>query len=328
MLQVELSTSAAVEAAEYFERKGWLPDAANIWLRLIGTDPYNRQARERFGDLLFDLLQHEYTLGSVGRSRFLLGLIADSFPTKKLTAAYFENLEQVLAGRTRRTTPGAIVLCLGPGRCGSTSLVAAIEGGGDACATHENPPLVYWQPFEEQLTFHIRRFRLLADYFALVLDASHWWLNALPRAAAELPGLKIIGLRRENQACVQSFLNVNGRGPNSLNHWAAPGSNLWAVSLGDPAYPAYPVPAGIQPDTLEAYQLKCQMIYNYVGEYNEALGRLAERAGGRFLLVRTEELSEPTGAARLSQFLGRPIAVGNSLNVGTTIDSNKLQFRF
>jgi hypothetical protein len=70
------------------------------------------------------------------------------------------------------------------------------------------------------------------------------------------------------------------------------------------------------------------MIFNYVGQYNAALGQLAEGAGGRFLLVRTEELGEPNGAARLSQFLGRPITVGESLNVGNTIDSNKLLFRF
>ena len=86
------------------------------------------------------------------------------------------------------------MLSAGTGRCGSTTLAGTVAMLPDVCAMHENPPLIYWEPVEEQVRFHLDRLRFLADYYAVVFDASHWWLNVLRRFFAEFPEGKAIGL--------------------------------------------------------------------------------------------------------------------------------------
>jgi len=97
--------------------------------------------------------------------------------------------------------PGQIVLGLGSGRCGSTSLSALLGAIEGSCATHENPPLIYWRPEKAQLDFHMRRFKLLSEFFPLVFDASHWWLRAIDRFFTDFPNGKAIGLHRYSQTC-------------------------------------------------------------------------------------------------------------------------------
>jgi DNA invertase Pin-like site-specific DNA recombinase len=61
--------------------------------------------------------------------------------------------------------------------------------------------------------FHLRRLRVLSDYFPLVFDAAHWWLNSLHRFFAEFE----TAIRRERQlegiAKAKSEGRYNGRPP-------------------------------------------------------------------------------------------------------------------
>jgi hypothetical protein len=248
----------------------------------------------------------------------LLRMMSLWFPTSRLASAYFDNLKELLGAQSRREQPGVVVLGIGSGRCGSTTLGHAMKRVRGACATHENPPMIYWEPCEEQLSFHVERFRLLTQYFAVVFDASYWWLNARERIFREFPQAKAIGLCRETHSCVESFMAQKGSGKGSLNHWAPPDNGIWATSPGDPCLPSYPLPetSGADPDAA-----KRSMLERYVGEYNAALVRLAETLPERVLLVRTEELNSAETYAQLSDFLGvelpQPTA---ALNVGTNAD--------
>jgi hypothetical protein len=323
---VQYDKDTAVKVAEFLEHNGMLRPAADTWLGLCADNPYDRRAREKLGDLKFQVQESNYALGSVARSRFILRVMGVSFPTGRLREAYFENLDQVLKSRPKRATPGAIVLGVGSGRCGSTTLAAALAGVSDACATHENPPMIFWQPIEEQLEVHFERFRRLADRFALVFDAASWWLNALERFFAEFPQAKVIGLYRDTAACVQSFMKIKGSGRGSLNHWAAPGNGIWTTSPGDPMYPSYAVPTALvnNPDAAKAV-----LIERYVTEYNQKLHEAAAKYGQRMLLLRTEELGEPATIARLSAFLGVSLSMPPAaMNVGGTTDSDKLEMTF
>jgi hypothetical protein len=288
--------------------------------RLISArdaDPYNRSVRENLAEVLFKLLD-QHPVGTVPRSRHLLQLIAGTFPTPTMVAAYFENLERLLERERRQFFPGQVILGLGSGRCGSTSLSAMLAAVTGSCATHENPPLIAWNPESEQLDFHMRRFRLLTRYFPLVFDSAHWWLRAIDRFFADFPDGKAIGLYRDNKACAQSFARVKGEGLGSSNHWIAPGNGIWSANNWDPTYPTFSLPedADLDPDAARA-----QLILRYVEEYNDALFALRERLPDKVMLVRTEELALPAIHEEIFEFIGfRAELPPLVFNAGTTDD--------
>ncbi len=317
---------AAVQRAAAHIQRGELREAANIWWRICGDNPYDLRARFAFGDLYFDCQHAAFERGSVARSRFILRSIGRSFPTPKLTAEYFDNLTRLLQSRPRLETPGTLVLGTGPGRCGSTSLTGAFAAVEGACSTHENPPHVFWKPYEEQVRFHVERFRLLSQYYSVVFDAAHWWLNLLDRMFDEFPTAKAIGLVREVQPCVRSFMKIKGSGRGSMNHWVAPGNGIWAASPFDASFPSYAAPRSSLSDPDAA---KSAQIERYVREYNAALENAAQQKSDRILLIRTDDLSRPETFARISDFVGVTLpATSDVLNAGGTADSDKHEVMF
>jgi len=317
---------AAMRIADLLEQDGKLQAAASIWSRLIALNPYDRVPREKLAGLAYKILNVATMPAGVDKSRKILRATGVSFPTSTLMDAYFDNLDQMFASKPRRSQPGRLILGIGCGRCGSTTLAGAMAGVPETCATHENPPPLFWEPLEDQLRVHIKRFRILTQYFAVVFDASHWWLNPLSRLFDEFPDLRVIGLWRETGACVQSFLNQKGSGRGSVNHWAQPGNGLWTSGPGDASLPSYPVPEGLaaNPDLA-----KRMMVTRYVTDYNQALERMAATYARRVLLVRTEELGDEGTYARISSFVGFEVRKpGESLNVGGAVDSEKVEWNF
>ncbi len=328
-LQMEFDAATAIKIAEYFEKSGFTDAANRMWLAINHVTAYDCDLRAKLGDILFDSREKFCEQGTVLRSRFLLYLMAISFPTEKLVGAYFQNLRQILRSRVKRSQTGDVVLGIGAGRCGSTTLSAAFGGLPDACATHENPPHIFWEPVEEQVRFHIDRLRLLADYFPVVFDAAHWWLNTCPRIFIEFSRSKLIGLVRETEPCVQSFLKFQGRGFGSMNNWAPPENGVWKPSLWDPTYPKYALPAGIAPNTDEAYTLKTMMITRYITEYNQSLSAMAAAQPQRVMLIRTEALNDPVTTTRLRNFVGLDVTMpAKSLNVGNDDEGAQREFWF
>jgi hypothetical protein len=294
--------------------------------RGIDYDPSDLTARERLAELMFDLRKNEEPLGTVSRSRVLLEIIEHSFPTPALTAAYFENLELLLKSSEVRPTPGQILLGLGTGRSGSTSLAAILATVEGSCSTHENPPLISWTPNPEELQFHVRRLKLLAQHFSLVADVSHWWLNALGDVFAQLPGTKTIGLFRNLESCTESFMKMKGFGRGSYNHWVPYGNGIWAAAQWDPAYPTYAVPKNA---TCDPDGAKYELIVRYAREYNERLQALAAVWPEQILLIRTEDLSKTAVQKTIYEFAGvRGLQTTAMLNVGTMADGRNARCKF
>jgi hypothetical protein len=298
---------------------------ARRWAARRSADPDDRAAREGLARVLLALHGERFPPGTAERGQMLLAIMADAFPIPDVCQAYLDNLRRLLAARPPRAAPGRVVLGLGTGRCGSTSLTGLIAGNGEGCATHENPPLVYWPPLAVQLTFHFERFEILARRFALVFDAAHWWLGAVDAFLDRFPDGAIIGLHRDPEACARSFLQIKGAGPGTLNHWAPPGNGLWRPNLWDPVYPTYAVPEGAASDPDAA---KLAMIRRYVADYSARLTTLAEQWPDRVLLVATESLGDGATQRKIFAFLGlagTPAAA--ALNVGTVADGRG-DFRF
>jgi hypothetical protein len=320
-LQAEFDALRASLLAAELEQMGMTGPADELWREISNRTAYDREARARYGEIMYQARQREFPHGSVVRSRFLLHVMGSSFPTQMLIDAYFENLRALFSNHPRQDRPGKVVLGTGAGRCGSTTLAAAFAGLRDACSTHENPPKIYWEPREEQVRFHMDRLRLLTQYCAIVFDAAHWWTRVLDRFFAEFPGGKVVGLVRETDSCVRSFLKFQGRGQGSTNHWAPPHNELWQTTAWDPTYPCYPVPPEVMPGTDESYATKVAMVTRYVSEYNQSLRSLVETDPRRILLVNTEEMNEAATEERLSAFVGERVRMPSvALNVGTNLD--------
>lgn len=316
-LQIEFTPGTAVQIAKYFEQRGLPTEAEKLWLAIKDVAAYDFHLRAQLGDTIFKSRERDFELGTIFRSRLILDVMSIGYPTPTLVGAYFDNLRRMLQRRTKLEQPGTVILSLGSGRCGSTTLAAAFASIPNVCATHENPPHIFWKPFEEQVRFHFDRLRMLADYFPVVFDAAHWWLNVCPRFLTEFPNSKLIGLVRDMDKCVTSFLKFQGRGFGSANHWAPPNNGVWRTAHWDPAFPAYAISAGIQPGTDDAYNAKKLMVARYVTEYNQSLSALAGAHAQRVMLIRTESLNEQTTAARLRSFVGLDVTMpARSLNVG------------
>jgi hypothetical protein len=303
------------------ERLGRRRDAGDT-----SYDPYERAALQTRADETFHRREGEQPPGTINRSRLLLEIIESWYPTPTLEDAYFANLDLMLRGREKLRRPGRLLLGLGTGRCGSTTLAALLATVETACCTHENPPLIFWKPDQTQTEFHLRRFRLLCEYYSLIADVSHWWLNALDTVFEHFPHSRAVGLVRDTDACAKSFMRVKGYGRGTMNHWVTHGNGIWATSSWDPVYPSYPVPACAE-DAVD--RAKYDLIRRYVREYNDQLAAAARRLPDRILLLRTEELSRPAAQKRIFEFAGvQGQVVKLKLNVRDFSEGRHADFRF
>jgi hypothetical protein len=264
--------------------------------------------------------------GTLERSRLILDIIGRTYPTAALTAGYFENLDRLLSTREKLASPGRLVLGIGSGRCGSTTLTELMTTVEGSVSTHENPPVIFWDQQDEQVAFHLRRFELLRQYFPLVFDAAHWWINVVDNLFAIFPDAKIIGLYRDIEQCVRSFMRMKGRGLDSENHWVPSDNGIWRTGDWDRAYPTYPVPdnARVNPD-----RAKAEVIRRYVSDYNRTLASLADRFPERVMLMPTERLERTSEQRRMFRFIGLSGRLTRAhLNAGTVIDGHNIDYRF
>jgi hypothetical protein len=293
---------APVRCAFRLQRLGLQGLAEELLEKVYASSPYDLPLGASLADLVFDNHQAEFPLGSIERALFLLQTMEISFASRRVIEAYFENLEAMLQPRARLETPGMVVLGLGSGRSGSTTMASLLGTIPGAKSTHENPVPVFWDPHPQQIEFHLRRFRLLSEYFPVVADCSVWWINLLETVCHALPTTRVIGVYRETEACVRSFRPIMKR---SWNPYANPHNGIWQTYHGDPLCPHYELPENARKNPEAARE---SLMRRYFTDYNNRLQALAERMPERLLLLRTEELSEPSTLRKISQFLGLRLA--------------------
>ncbi len=292
-------------------------DAAEQFLwRTYCAYPYDSALGEFLANWIYDHRQGSFPSGTVARGRFLMAVMERSCPARRVTAAYFDNLSRVLAGRPSRAVPGQLILGVGAGRCGSTTLARILQTVEGAVVTHEAPPYMHWPPLPEELGFHLRRFEAFRRYVPLIADCAHWWLNAIDQIFEAGPDCKVIGLIRDLDACVRSWMSVS---PSDVNHFVTSHNHIWPPDRWDPFYPHYELPAKAHQNPTRA---KRDVIMRYVEDYNRRLKALAERVPGRVLLLRTEELDSAGTRSAIANFLQLPVAATQiRYNVGRDSDS-------
>jgi hypothetical protein len=267
-----------------------------LW-RAYCAYPYDHALGEYLANCIYDHHQHKFAVGSIVRGRFLMQVLERSYPSPRVTAAYFDNLTRVLDKRVERDRPGQVILGLGAGRCGSTTLAGILHTIEGAVSTHESPPFIHWEPLPLETQFHLRRFEIFRRYVPLIADCAHWWINSLDQIFDAFPDSKAIGMFRNTDACVQSWMSVS---PPDINHFVSSHNRIWPPDRWDPLYPHYELPADARQNRTRT---KEQLIRRYVEEYNQRLKILAARLPERILLLSTEELDSPTARARISEFV-------------------------
>jgi hypothetical protein len=304
--------------ARRYLRRTPLPD--------LPYDPYNKAQLKDRARQFSQSWRNEPQSDPLAACRRLISLIETSYPIDELVEDYFQNLDLLLRDESPLESPGRVVIGLGPGRCGSTSLSGMLGTIPKSCCTHETPSLISWIPESEQIEFHIRRFRVLTRYFSVVSDVAHWWLNVVGKVFDEFPEARAIGLLRDPAECAVSFMRIQGFGKGTFNPWAVPGNRLWLAGPWDATYPSYPVPtyAGKNPD-----RAKHALVTRYVTEYNSQMKMLAADAPTRFLLVRTERLSRVHIQNEIFRFAGaRGRNADWRLNIKKVDDGKKNQINF
>ncbi|HUK57676.1 MAG TPA: hypothetical protein VLV50_00490 [Stellaceae bacterium] len=313
---------APTNVASLLSRIGLSGAAEKLLGAAFESNPFDRALGMQLGDLALANGERQWPIGSVARGIFLLEAIYKSFPSERLTAAYFENLEALMSRRQKRSEPGLLVLGMGSGRVGSTALAAMIAANPDVLSTHENPPLVWWSADPAQVDFHVRRFRILTQYFPAVFDWSSWWLGQAEAIGREFPNYRAIGISRDVNAVVRSFMRITAASENSH----APMHNgIWMATRWSPTREAIPSPdARHDPNAAKEAQYRRAVV-----EYEEHMATLAARLGNRFLQLRTEALDELATREKVGTFLGLggPISLARR-NVGSAHDSSSGELWF
>jgi len=188
---------------------------------------------------------------------------------------------------------GRLVLGLGSGRCGSTTLANLFAAQKNCYFSHEHPPLLGWNDDSSTLDFHLRRFQLLLELFQTVGDVSHWWLNYFRSIRESIPNMRAVVLRRDKEETVNSFLRIKGGGgKGSVNHWVEHDGSYWRKNWWDDCYPKY------QANTLQ------EAIEKYWEEYY----RLAEEFENEFpeqlRIFDIAILSSTAGQRKILEFCG------------------------
>jgi hypothetical protein len=318
---------APVRFALGLQRLGLQRLAEKLLEQVYASSPYDLPLGSILSDVVFDNHQGEFSLGSMERALFLLETMNMSFATPRVIEAYFENLEAMLQRQEHLDTPGMVVLGLGTGRSGSTTLASLLSTIAGAKSTHENPVPVFWDPHPRQVEFHLRRFRLLSAFFPVVADCSGTWINLVETMFQALPTAKAIGVYRETEACVQSWSkNLIKVAAPRFNPWAMPHNGIWLAYRDDLGVPHFELPENARDNPDEARE---SMIRRYITDYNDRLKALAQRMPERMALLRTEELSEPSTLRQISQFLGLRITdVPIHRNLGRREDNVESGFWF
>lgn len=238
--------------------------------------------------------------GRQGDACTLIRRVLNLFPEDRIAQQMLLIVEDELAGHptkerwaTAPTRDSRLVLGVGTGRSGSTTLSALLDAQPSARVTHEAKPILYWDRETNADDFHIGRFRHLMTRHALVGDVAHWWLPKLPRLIALFPSVRIIALKRDKQQTVESFLRIKGGDKQgAVNHWVEHDGQYWTKNHWDGCYPKF-----------NATTLK-ESIELYWDTYTEEIDRLSDLHPANVRTYVTESLSDEAAQADMLSFIG------------------------
>ena len=314
MLTLQLDQSELVALIESLAKQGNYLRCMQLSALLVQQDAWNQAHQERSIDLALRFLDEAVPDDQATLTILSRCLRFGTF-IEKIAPRYFNALGGHLRDRRKLESPGQLVIGLGPGRSGSTSLAQLLTQPEDAHVTHEVPPPIFVQPTSAQLDFHFERFDLLRQYHSLIGDVCHWWLYATDPLVAAFPDVKFVTIIRPTQEIVRSFEKVKGSAASGgENHWRFDEEATWRRSYWDFCYPSFDA-SGVEGS---AEEVRAFQIRRYAEEYYKQALSIDP---ARNLVV---DLAELNGPGRRAIETHLQLALGDDsvwLNKGDTSDS-------
>ena len=255
----------------------------------------------------------------LGRSRsmpalnLLLSNLQENPDCQLSQKIYLAVLVESLKSIPKRPRKSQLIIGIGTGRCGSSSLAQLLkEQHSNGFFSHEHPVRLKWGESDQRLDWHLQRLKILSGHFDYFGDVSHWWLPHCEKLLSLYPNCKIVALQRSKSKTIQSFVNIKKTKHGSINHWSSNDSsrvqNAW-----DECYPTYPITK--VDECLDAYW----------EDYYARVHALHEKFPTSIHIVNTERLAEPEIQEKLLEFCGFDEKSINSkihLNKLTAADSD------
>jgi len=271
---------------------------------------------------------HRARIGSHGKAYSLLKQVLSHYPEDRIAQQMMliveDNLNRVAptnekpASSTQNEKKGQLVLGIGTGRSGSTSLTELLAAQSHARVTHEMPPILYWDQNTSADAFHINRFKHLLTQYSIVGDVAHWWLPKIEYVIQSIPSVRIVALKREKQETVDSFLKIKGgNGKGAINHWTPHNGDYWSKNIWDPCYPKYTT------TTLE------DALGLYWEHYYLEVEKLLNKYPNNLQIYATDSLSKADSQREILSFIGldrkeQVVIPGLQRNRGTASDGARM----
>lgn len=291
------AVDAVVEQAWSALRKGSALHALQLSQELLGLKKAQRSQLPWVQASLVVAL-NEHLVGRSAQAAERLYRVMSSVPASDLAMQLYlsmlrERLARAQAAGQRRE-PGRIVLGLGTGRSGSTSLSYLLAAQSDTCFSHEHAPLIPWYQGASQFRFHMNRMAVLARLYGCVADVSHWWLPKLEEVIRLFPHVRVVVTRRDRQETIDSFLAIKGARSTAkpINHWTVHDGKVFQRNLWDACYPKF-----------NAQSLP-QALGMYWDDYYEKAQIFADRYPAHVRVFDIDQLSSPVGQREILQFCG------------------------
>lgn len=292
-----VKVEAAIEMAWDALRQGTPSKALQISQQLLAQKKANF-TQVPWAQSTLVLALNEHLIGNSARAAERLYGVMSSLPKSEIAMQLYMSM---LREHLRKVSPsiqpgvlGRIVLGLGTGRSGSTSLSYLFAAQSNTCFSHEHAPLIPWYHGEPQLEFHMARMALLARLYGCVADVSHWWLPKLETIIRQFPQVRAVVTRRDKQETVKSFLRIKGVTPGRkpINHWKWHDGEVYQRNLWDQCYPKFDA------ESLE------QAVGMYWEDYYEKAQWFASHYPDQVRIYDIEQLSTPSGQMEILQFCG------------------------
>ena len=201
-----------------------------------------------------------------------------------------------------------LVIGLGTGRSGTSSLSALLNRQSDAFVTHERSGNeIKWQGSEGRIKALLEE--AAGSVKRLYGDIGFYYLPYVEFILQGTKEVKFICIQRSKKETVRSYL-IKTRG---RNHWYEHNGKFWDRSAWDDCYPRYP------------FRNKSKALRRYWEDYYARSSELAEKYPQNFAVFQLSDLNTGSGQRRILSFLEIP---ENEQNLLPFNIKNKLEYNW
>jgi hypothetical protein len=223
------------------------------------------------------------------------------------------NFFMFMLGYNQRAVDVPLIIGLGSGRSGSTSLTVALTDIENSYFSHEHPAYIPWAGGEALVDWHLDRLLALGKHYSVVGDVAHWWLPYVEYIIQRHPKTIFIATKRERESTIRSFIKIKGGGrKGTINHWSEHDGSYFKKNIWDSCYPSYSADLSIN-----------ESLLRYWDDYYSECARLKEKYSKNFLILDIADSMKDLVLKNFVEYfigpIGKKMSFGHK-NVGTALE--------